>query len=73
MTPNDFDFDCFFEPDSDEALRALSRELVMRKVTPSVDAALAERLLKEFAKRVRDHERLALRERPTQPDSAHPR
>lgn len=52
------------EPDSDEALRATMS--VLREALDCGDDA--EAVLRDFARRVREHERLALRERPTQPD-----
>jgi hypothetical protein len=56
------------EPDSEEALRALVEELYLGTgVKQNIRGAALSRL-RNFAREVREHERLALRERPTQPD-----
>jgi hypothetical protein len=59
------------EPDSDEQLRYLVQSIADALDPIDLDADLSAAMivmLKAFALRVREHERVAIRERPTQPD-----
>jgi hypothetical protein len=60
------------EPDSDEALREVARRVGDIWLNFGISEDATNRnvvlILRQFAHAVREHERLALRERPTQPD-----
>ena len=70
--PNEKREESLAEPDSDEAINDLVQrfdDLTYGKpgITQGTWPMFVE-YLREFAQKVREHERLALRERPTQPD-----
>ena len=57
------DWSLLEEPDCEEGIRAVARAVY----TSETDAEMTS-ILRDFARHIRDHERVSLRERPTRPD-----